>query len=121
LETVLKITEGGGNKIYVEKKKRGSSTPVFCFTEYFHQKEIPKGSSFFPPFSPSFLVVVKGDLILTFPNIRTGSSPCIVLWTLFFLFFPLPFSFPSFVEFGRREEKHFLQGRGKKKKKGNKK
>jgi len=59
LETVLKITEGGGNKIYVEKKKRGSSTRGFCFTENSNQKEFPKATFFFLPLQQAYFLLVS--------------------------------------------------------------
>jgi hypothetical protein len=75
---------------------------VFCFTEYFHHKEISKGSSFFFFHSPlPFLVVVKGDLILTFPNIELVQA-LVLFFGLFFSFF-LSFSLSSFVELGKTE------------------
>jgi hypothetical protein len=95
LETVLKITEGGGGKIRGKKKKGKQHSGVLLHRKFPPERDTERQLFFLLPFSPSFLVVVKGDLILTFPNIRTGSSPCIVLWTL--NLFSSSFFFPFFL------------------------
>jgi len=95
------------------EKKKGKQHSGVCFTENFHQKEIPKGSSFFSFHSPlPFLVVVKGDLILTFPNIILVQA-----LVLFFGLFSFSFFLPFFLCGAREKRRETLHCKKEEKKK----
>jgi len=90
---------------------------VFCFTENFHQKEITERQLFFLlPFSPSFFGSRKRGFDSYISKYQNWFKPLYCSLDSLITFFFLSLSHTSFVEFGGREMKHFLQ-EGKKKKK----
>jgi len=94
---------------------------VFCFTENFHQKEITERQLFFLlPFSPSFFGSRKRGFDSYISKYQNWFKPLYCSLDSLITFFFLSLSHTSFVEFGGREMKHFLQ-EGKKKRKENKK
>jgi hypothetical protein len=65
------------------KKQKGKQHSGVCFPENFHQRDTER-QLFFLLHSPlPFLVVVKGDSIITFPNIKLVQA-LVLFFGLFF-------------------------------------
>jgi hypothetical protein len=100
------------------KKQKGKQHSGVCFPENFHQRDTERQLFFSPPFSPSFFGSRKRGFDYYISKYQTGSSPCVVLWTLLLkIFFFLHSPFLPFWELGKTEKKHLFTARKKKKKK----